>query len=220
MIIHKYQWPPSQRCQALQGFLNEKTHKFDEYMQTSNWQKWINGFNYYCYFHPQHKPPITFLKFVLNHHTKIWHLHKTTNIQPVGKCCHESKTNYEGNYHIPKNINWIIMDIFVSTIRNIIKTISVHNQAIKTCTQHHSSTLVIDTTFIVACLFLLKLIIVVIIETKKQKLDPKTPRLDYKRRPKLPNQNEFKKKLSRKKLYTSNNSNCMLNLVSKSKQEK
>jgi hypothetical protein len=79
---------------------------------------------------------------------------------------------------------------------------------------------VIDTTFIVACLFLLKLIIVVIIETKKQKLDPKTPRLDYKRRPKLPNQNEFKKKLSRKKLYTSNNSNCMLNLVSKSKQEK
>jgi hypothetical protein len=92
---------------------------------------------------------------------------KTTNIQPIGKCCHESKTNCEGNDHIPKNINYIIMDTFVFTTRNIIKTISVHNRAIKTCTQIHSSTLVIDKAFIITCLFLLGLITVVIIETKE-----------------------------------------------------
>jgi hypothetical protein len=34
---------------------------------------------------------------------------------------------------------------------------------------------------------LLGLITAVIIETKKQELDPKTPKLDYKRRPKLLN---------------------------------
>jgi hypothetical protein len=42
-------------------------------------------------------------------------------------------------------------------------------------------------TLLVACFFLLGLITVVFIETKEQELDPKTPRLDYKKRPKLTN---------------------------------
>ncbi len=67
---------------------------------------------------------------------------------------------------------------------------------------------------------MLGFITVVIIETKVQELDATIPRLDYKKKPKLVNWNEFKTKISIKKLYTSNNSNCMLNLVSKPKQQK
>ncbi len=78
----------------------------------------------------------------------------------------------------------MIMDIFVSTTKNHITSQSNHQNM---HTQHPLFYFGDRPTFIVTYLFLLGLIIVVIIETKKQELDPKTLRLDYKRRPKLLN---------------------------------
>jgi hypothetical protein len=67
------------------------------------------------------------------------------------------------------------------------KTISVHNQAIKTCTQHPFFYFGDRHNIYSSIPLLVGLITIVIIETKKQKLDPKTPKLDYKKRLKLVN---------------------------------